>query len=219
MLTGRYGHHTGVVDLEITLPTTETTLFEAIPQQQLTSGTSLGMTSLPLTMASTTLMASHIEAGVSIPMVIAGRGVSQESSRCDTAINAVDIFPTVLELAGVKTTTDDSVSAASLLSGSKSSRKYLFSEILNKRSGHMYAISNREYKIIATKGEPTMFFNLTKDPLEQCNLLDGALSKRDQKNFGTLLAELSQMNIPIIVQSQGNRPLSNYREKNTNRFR
>ncbi|MFR9651215.1 MAG: sulfatase-like hydrolase/transferase [Rikenellaceae bacterium] len=32
MLTGRYGHHTGIVALEITLPLSEETLFEALPE-------------------------------------------------------------------------------------------------------------------------------------------------------------------------------------------
>ncbi len=33
MLTGRYGHHTGVVALDIPLPLAETTLFEALPKE------------------------------------------------------------------------------------------------------------------------------------------------------------------------------------------
>lgn len=33
MLTGRYGHHTGILALDITLPTSEKTLFEALPEE------------------------------------------------------------------------------------------------------------------------------------------------------------------------------------------
>lgn len=33
MITGRYGHHTGIVALDITLPISETTIFEALPNE------------------------------------------------------------------------------------------------------------------------------------------------------------------------------------------
>ncbi len=146
------------------------------------------------------------EAGVSVPLVVCGKGVTQNGGRSSAAINAVDIFPTVLEIAGKATPSyEDSISFAQILSGGEGARKYTFSEIYSKRLGYTNAISDGEYKIIVTSTS-TMLFNLTNDPLEQNDLTRGSLSTKDSEALHRLQDELRAMNIPKVNIPQSSTP-------------
>ncbi|MFI3304253.1 MAG: sulfatase-like hydrolase/transferase [Rikenellaceae bacterium] len=175
------------------------------------------------------------EAGVSVPMVVAGGGVKQSGTRRDALVTAVDIFPSVLEFAGATMPQyEDGYSFVETIDGGDNGREYLFSEILNKRTGHMCAVSDGRYKIITTKGEVTMMFDLESDPLEQNNLLQNRLSPELQNALNRLKGEMDRMEIPLVenaaspqngpqnrVQNggvRGNRP-QQMNMNNTNRVR
>ncbi len=170
---------------------------------------------------------SLYEPGVSVPLVVSGKGVTKVGTRSNVAVNAVDIFPTVLELSGKSTPSyEDSFSFSQILSGGEGMRKYTFSEIYNKRMGYTNAISDGEYKIITTPSS-TMLFNLVADPLEQNDLMRGNLSKKDKEALLRLQEELRKMNIPKVDLPQstpqregaGNRPRQQANFNNQNRVR
>ncbi len=171
------------------------------------------------------------EAGVSVPLVVCGKGVSQQGTRSDALISSVDIFPTAMELAGEKLPQyEDSFSFSSALQGGDSQRRYNFSEINNQRNGYMNAVSDGRYKIITLKGKTTTMFDLTEDPLELKNLIGRKLSDSETAALERLEGELERMNIPEIATSEnknignnrpqsGNRPQMRNNSTTQNRFR
>ncbi|MFR9603838.1 MAG: sulfatase-like hydrolase/transferase [Rikenellaceae bacterium] len=157
------------------------------------------------------------EAGVSVPLVVCGKGVSQQGTRCDALISSVDIFPTVMELSGkMMSQYEDSFSFASALQGGDGQRTFNFSEINNQRSGYMNAVSDGRYKIITQKGKTTMLFDLAEDPLEMKNLIGGELSQAEAAALERLEGELKRMNIPEIAAAE-NKNMGNNRPQGGNR--
>lgn len=146
---------------------------------------------------------SLYQPGISVPLVVCGGDNIKGGIRSDVAVNAVDIFPTIMELTGESMGAyEDGYSFLNSLSGGESQRRYTFSEINNMRSGYMNAISDGEYKIITTQGEITMFFNLSEDSLEQNNLLGSGLSSSDKEALTRLESALLEMDIPKIERAE-----------------
>jgi arylsulfatase A-like enzyme len=55
------------------------------------------------------------EGGIRVPWIIAGAGVTNPGRTCDTPISSIDLYPTVLELAGVKPAADRVIDGVSLV--------------------------------------------------------------------------------------------------------
>lgn len=128
------------------------------------------------------------ESGVRVSMAIRGPGI-KAGSKSDEPIHNVDLFATILELAGLdvpKTvpnrTSDgmvalDSVSLVPILfKGAKGLRDpntgYLLTETINpvKNNQRQVGVRNATYKLICIDGTETgncTFYNLVDDPLEE----------------------------------------------------
>ncbi len=131
------------------------------------------------------------ESGVRVSMAIRGPGI-KAGSQSDEWINGVDLFSTILELAGLdvpKTVPDrtgkgtvglDSVSLTPILfKGAKNLRDpdkgYLLAETVNpvstvKPNLKQAAARNKTYKVICDENPETAsctFYNLVNDPLEE----------------------------------------------------
>ncbi|MFR9620863.1 MAG: sulfatase-like hydrolase/transferase [Rikenellaceae bacterium] len=158
---------------------------------------------------------SVYQPGVSIPLIVSGRGVTSVGERCNAAVDAVDIFPTVMELMGQPMSRyEDGYSFVATLSGGEGQRTYSFSEIVHQRMGYTYALNDGRYKVISVDNKITMLFDLERDPLEEHNLLQGDLSDSAKEAFDRLSKQLESMEIPPIESSTTN---TNLRERGVNR--
>lgn len=132
------------------------------------------------------------QGGINVPMFISGSGVSRVG--VDTnLVSGSDLFATIAELAGMSITQyQDSESFKSLLTKSSIIRDYQYSE-LKDGSTDSWAISNGSYKLIKNSLGKTEFYDLAKDTYENNNLLNGALSAKDETAKSDLEAELSRI--------------------------
>jgi arylsulfatase A-like enzyme len=131
------------------------------------------------------------EGGINVPLIIAGPGVKRGESKALVA--TMDIFATVIELAGMSAPPSDSVSMVPYLKGQTASkRKTIYSEIFwpngskFPHTNHQRAIRNERYKLITkrkkNKNRGDEFYDLQMDPFETNNLLRRGLTKK-QKNI------------------------------------
>ena len=135
------------------------------------------------------------EAGVRVPLIVAGRQVNQPGREVTALVQSLDIFSTIIELAGVDPGASkksaaqiDSVSLVPYLldCDMPSLRHTLYTEIFlespTKRG--QIAIRDQRYKLIRTHWVGDVeyeLYDLQRDPLEQCDLLvdshDGAAAQ------------------------------------------
>ncbi len=136
-----------------------------------------------------TAKGSLYQGGVNVPMFITGKGVTRTGDDENLIVSA-DLFATIAELTGVSVTEiHDSKSFKSLLSESSKIREYQYSE---KENGtvDIWAISNGSYKFIGHADDDNELYDLTIDPYEQNNLLDGTLTSAETTAKAELEAEL-----------------------------
>jgi len=126
------------------------------------------------------------EGGINVPLIIAGPGV--KSGESTALVGTMDLFATIIELAGMSQPPSDSVSMVSYLKGDKTSkRKTIYSEIFWPNGSkfphinHQRAIRDNRYKLITkrkkNKDKGDEFYDLLKDPFETNNLLLKGLTK------------------------------------------
>lgn len=115
------------------------------------------------------------QGGINVPLVISGHGVEKTGTE-NNLIDVTDLFSTIAEVAGVKSSAiHDSQSFKSLFTSSATIRNYQYSEIKDDNND-MWAISNGKYKLIVTATGDKQLFYLTTDPYESINLLNGNLT-------------------------------------------
>ena len=154
------------------------------------------------------------EGGINVPLIVAGPRVRSPGREEESLVGIVDLFATVLELAGVEASTVvppwvplDSVSAVPYLDQANHPplRKTVFTErflganwSFVNRTGHA-AIRDHRYKLIRDFGvipASDEFYDLEADPFEQQDLLLGPLSGLEQQHHDALEGELSQLRSP-----------------------
>jgi arylsulfatase A-like enzyme len=120
---------------------------------------------------------SHYDGGLRVPFMVRWPGRVQAGSRCDYAGLNFDLFPTFLELAGVKPPDDlDAVSLVPLLDGvSISTPRDLY--FVRREGGLAYggksyeAIIRGDWKLMQNDPySPLELYNLKDDPQEKNNL-------------------------------------------------
>jgi len=112
----------------------------------------------------------HFEGGVRVPFAVRWPGHVAPGQVIDTPVSALDIFPTVLELAGGHPPTDrpiDGVSLVPLLDGDADFRPH---ETLVWRSGANYAVRKGHWKLVSMNRKSTFLFDLSSDPGERHDL-------------------------------------------------
>ena len=115
------------------------------------------------------------QGGINVPLFISGHGVEKTGTE-NNLIDVTDLFSTIAEVAGVKSSAiHDSQSFKSLFTSSATIRNYQYSEIKDDNND-MWAISNGKYKLIVTATGDKQLFYLTTDPYESINLLNGNLT-------------------------------------------
>jgi len=142
------------------------------------------------------------EGGIRVPFVIAGPGVVNPGRTNQTPVHVVDLFSTILELAGMNTATTltnttnavDSRSLLPMLQNQPDIARYNFSEFYSPMAGVAAnsgrTIRNSDYKFITLTNGAQFFFNLPADPYEGTNLLLNPLTLTAQSNYNALTMRL-----------------------------
>lgn len=118
------------------------------------------------------------EGGIRVPLVISCPGLKNPGSRCDAAVTSVDLYPTLLELAGIALPKDqilDGVSLVKMLDGETSlSRERMFWHFpcYVGKATPCSAVREGDFKLIEffEDGGRNELYNLRFDPLEEHNL-------------------------------------------------
>ncbi|MEM7514664.1 MAG: YHYH protein, partial [Bacteroidota bacterium] len=129
---------------------------------------------------------SVYQGGVNVPMFISGKGVSRIGEQENALVQSVDLYATILELAGVELAggLHNSLSIKPLLTGQNfSSRPYAYTE-----NAEEWAIRNDRYKLINFNTGTQEFYDLQEDPLENENLIS-TLSLEQSNILNELEAE------------------------------
>lgn len=123
----------------------------------------------------TTAKGTLYQGGINTPMFISGKGVSRTGID-ENLITSSDLFATIAEIAGVSVSEiNDSKSIKSLFTQSSTIRNFQYSEKDNGTTDN-WTISNGKYKLIENANSNKEFYDLTNDPYEQNDLLNGTLT-------------------------------------------
>ncbi len=136
------------------------------------------------------------EGGVKVPLLIAGPAVAKPGRTNATPVHAVDLFRTILDLAGAATATTNTIDSQSLLpilqdhpDTSRDVYAELFgTNILNNADGR--ALRNAQFKLIKFNNGDEEFYDLLADPYEGTNLLTNTLTAPQQAHYNSLTLKL-----------------------------
>lgn len=116
------------------------------------------------------------EGGVHVPFIVNGPGVAK--GRTSTLVNSTDIYATVLDIAHISSTAQDSISFKDALAGGANDRTHVYVEHFaanpdDIRSSNTvgWAIRDSRYKLVTLDGKEPMLFDLLNDSFETTDLL------------------------------------------------
>ena len=155
------------------------------------------------------------EGGVRVPIIIRGPGVVSPNRTSTALVHAVDLYSTILELAGINVATTvpngtvlDSQSLVPILQNQAVTRPLAYSELFNTDTPTFggQELRDTRYKIIRPKSGSNEFYDLQVDPYEATNLLAGgvnAMTAAQQDSYFRLLAELGNFSTitPTTINS------------------
>lgn len=156
---------------------------------------------------------SLYQGGLQVPLVIAGPGVRGNGRRVDAPVHTQDLYATVLELAGAdveEVTRGRHLQSVSLLPyltdrDAPDQRSFVLSEVFGAgpeaRGTAGQAIRDRHHKLIRLLDGTESLYDLEHDPLEEVDLLDGALSAGERATWESLSDLLDRH--PIDPQVEG----------------
>jgi arylsulfatase B len=133
---------------------------------------------------------SLYQGGIKVPLVIAGPNVTNPGTTNLTPVHAVDLFATILELAGTNVAVVptgiaiDSRSFASTLSGVSDLSRRIYAEVFDTNpltDADGRALQDSRWKLIRFNDGHDEFYDLQTDPNESINLLAGALTAEQQQ--------------------------------------
>jgi len=156
------------------------------------------------------------EAGINVPLIVAGPDV--RPGECLALVNSTDLYATALDLAGLPSQAEDSVSLVPYLRGNmRPRRSSVYAELFvpNQPSSleghtalpsrHIRTVRNERYKLIRyTKGSTAIeeLYDLSSDPCERLDLCQGpsecqlpSLSPDARSNYLALRQELVALGV------------------------
>lgn len=147
------------------------------------NGTDPSATTLPF--LSEHSKGTMFEGGVNVPLIITGPGVS--TGEVDALVGTIDLYATIIELAGLESTVThevDSVSMLPYLLGFEGEpREYVYTEKFLPNgfpsiySHYLQAVRDGRHKLIRIQGQSDRFYDLADDPFEETNLLEAPLTE------------------------------------------
>ncbi len=144
------------------------------------------------------------EGGIRVPLIITGPPVANPGRSTDALVSTVDLYATILELAGVNLAATlptnlviDSQSLVPIITNAAfvPPERYLLSEnfafnLPDTLAGR--AVRNRQFKLILLDNGVQEMYDLAADPYEHNNLLRGRLDLTQQGAYVALLSRLYQ---------------------------
>lgn len=142
--------------------------------------------------------------GVHEPCIVSGPSVINPGRVSDALVNTADIYATVLELFGYANWQSqipinkpiDSKSLLPILKNQSTSvRDFSFCEVFKNTpdADDGKAIRNMDYKLLKFDNGQEEFYNLTTDPEENNNLLNGVLTGTEITNYYYLCNEMTNL--------------------------
>lgn len=139
------------------------------------------------------------EGGVKVPFIIAGPAVVNPGRTNNTLVHAVDLFATILELAGTNTsvvpagvTVDSRSLLPQLQSEALDANRRVYTEVFDANAGTMSdarSLRDARYKLIRFNSGGDEFYDLQTDPSEATNLLN-ALTIEQRQYYNRLQFQL-----------------------------
>ena len=156
---------------------------------------------------------SLYEGGTHVPFIIAGPAVTNPGRTNDTFVNMVDVFATILEMAGTSAAAAvpssvpiDGQSLLSALQTTNTQTRYAYSELFGTNiaaSAGGKALHNSQFKLIQFNDSHEEFYDLKNDPYEATNLLSGAMTSMQISNYYSLEMRLGNyqntLALPIVT--------------------
>ena len=147
---------------------------------------------------------SLYEGGVRVPFLINGPDIVSPGRESTAPVHAVDLFSTILALAGINESTAvpgsvtiDSRSLVPILQNrSETAERYAYSEIAadENPSNRMGAtVRNATHKYLRFTDGDEELYDLSADPYETTNLFVGTLNPIDLGNYYALFLKLAEM--------------------------
>jgi arylsulfatase A-like enzyme len=144
------------------------------------------------------------QGGIHVPLLVAGAGVASRDRIATALVNTVDLFPTILQLAGIDPaevvpagTRTDGISLMPYLENRThpQPRAWAYAEQFAARYDRRWerAIRNERYKLIRRVDGSREFYDLVADPLEATNLLLRTLTAAQNRALGALEQRLSAL--------------------------
>lgn len=175
------------------------------------------------------------EGGTHVPLVIAGAAVVSPNRTNATPANMVDVYSTILEMAGVSLATiptNNPIDGQSLLAVLQTNNlnlpRYAYTEFFGTNpptaANAGRALSDHRWKLIDFTAKADEFYDLATDPLEKTNLVATAMTETQAGNYYALMLRLgnyqtalaspvilgwSKTNAQFTVTAQRN-PTNNY---------
>ncbi len=135
---------------------------------------------------------SVYQGGINVPFIVSGKGVTRVGETENAMVNIVDIYATILEIAGASLPGGiyNSFSFHPLLSNSSApQRPYNYIDYQSKGTGgDDFAVRDSQYKLIQFSDGTREFYDLIADPFELNNLLP-SLSVDEQIAYDDLVIE------------------------------
>lgn len=142
------------------------------------------------------------EGGIRVPLIISGAGVASPGRATDALVATVDLFPTMLELAGVNLASTlpanlvlDGQSLLPIITNAayRPPERCVLSEnfgftVPDRIAGR--AVRNGQFKLILFNNGAQEMYDLPADPYEHTNLLAGHLNAAQQTNYVALINKL-----------------------------
>jgi arylsulfatase A-like enzyme len=137
------------------------------------------------------------EGGTHVPLIISGPAVVSPNRTNTMPANMVDLFATILELAGGSVSAavpsgipTDGQSLVAALTGTNALTRYGYTELFGTNNPTAAnagrALQDSRYKLISFSTGVNEFYDLQSDPYEGTNLLAGSLSAEQQKFYDRL---------------------------------
>ena len=150
------------------------------------------------------------EGGTHVPLIISGPAVVSPNRTNDTLISMVDVYATILEMAGSSVAaavpTNVTIDSQSLLPVLKTNNltqtRYSYSElfgagVLPSTNAAGRTLHNSPYKVIAFFNGTNEFYDLKSDPYEATNLLATTMNPTQSGNYYSLVLKLGDYQIAL----------------------
>jgi arylsulfatase A-like enzyme len=163
------------------------------------------------------------EGGTHVPLIISSPLVTSPNRTNATPVNMVDIFATILEMAGTSVSAAvpsankiDGQSLVSALTATNTLTRFAYSELFGTNAQTVAnggrALQNTQFKLISFTDGHKEFYDLANDPLELTNLVSTTMTATQSGNYYALTLKLGDyqttLAAPSITSLEQLRPLA-----------